>query len=278
MTYNDLCTEVAALGFENEIESQAGLKTAANRALRMIFTEHPLYDTVTLYKPDITPTVRIDSLLHKGADTDTIPYNAKAYSFKTHGSGSYKICESGEEQIFSFTGNGKVHRGFLHGEGKLVFVGEYCYTVYDLRIFEDIFGGTVDDIPVQNGYTEYDLTRYAEKFLCAASLPEREDGAPISESSVFGKIMKIPDAYSGKIHLRYKKAPTDINESSDEEIAMPHGCEHLLPLLTAAFVWLDDDAEKAQYYMSLYKEAMAAVKYYERPLVDNSYRTTDGWA
>ena len=278
MTYNDLCTEVAALGFESEIESQERLLTAARRALRMIFTERPLYDTATLYKSRITSAVKIDSLLHKGGYTDTVSYNAKAYSFKTSGVGSYKICEDGEERIYAFSGSGIVHRGFLHGEGELVFVGEYCYTVYDLRIFDEIYGASTDDIPVQSGYTEYDLSRFTQNFLSLASAPANEYGSAIPDSSVCGKIMRIPDEYSGKIHVRYKKAPSDISESSEEEIALPDGCEHLLPLLTAAFVWLDDDAEKAQYYMSLYKEAMAAVKYYERPHIDNSYHTADRWA
>jgi hypothetical protein len=51
----------------------------------------------------------------------------------------------------------------------------------------------------------------------------------------------------------------------------------MLPLLTAAFMWLDDDAGKAQYYMSLYRDLVANTKRYSSNKIDTVYRV-NGWA
>ena len=90
--------------------------------------------------------------------------------------------------------------------------------------------------------------------------------------------MRIPESYFGKINLIYKRAPEKLVGNPDDDVPVPDGCEHLLPLLAASYVWLDDDPEKSQYYMSLYREAMSAVKYYDRAHIDNSYHVINGWA
>ena len=52
----------------------------------------------------------------------------------------------------------------------------------------------------------------------------------------------------------------------------------IVPLLAAAYVWLDDDAEKAQYYMSLYRDGMASLKLYSPRCVSTEYEDVTGWA
>ena len=51
----------------------------------------------------------------------------------------------------------------------------------------------------------------------------------------------------------------------------------MLPLLTASFMWLDDDAAKAQYYMSLYRDMVTNVKRFQTSKIDAEYRV-NGWA
>ena len=59
---------------------------------------------------------------------------------------------------------------------------------------------------------------------------------------------------------------------------IPSELEHLVALVTASYVWLDDDPEKAQYYMSLYREGMSALKIYTRRAVDTAFTDATGWA
>ena len=67
-------------------------------------------------------------------------------------------------------------------------------------------------------------------------------------------------------------------DTPDRELDIPKELESLVPLLAAAYVWLDDDADKAQYYMSLYRDGMSAVKLYTRRAVDTGFENATGWA
>lgn len=268
---------MAALGFEGALELSDVVLHATQRALRMIFTERPLHKLVQFYQMPIKPVIKIEALTHSGKDTDTVPFNAKAYSFRTTGEGAYRIIDESGSVTVDFSGIESVHKGFLHGIGKLEFLGNYSYTVYDLAIFDEILGSSEKDIPVLCSFIEYDVKSYTPDFLSFTSPPENEFGVAIPGASVCGGKMRIPIEYTGKIRLLYKAAPIDIIGAADEDLVIPDGCEHLLSLLVASYVWLDDDAEKAQYYMNLYREAMAAVKFYDRAGVNTAYQDVIGW-
>ena len=244
----------------------------------LIYTERPLYSRISIFKPDISHAARISDFSHKGGKTESFSYDARAFSFKTSGIGKYKICEGEREEIFEFSQNSELHRGFLHGNGQIVFFGDYAFSVYDFVLFDEIYGSSAEDIPTLSGYTEYKIKDFAEDFMAFVFQPTDDAGRTINGASVRGGIMKIPDGYFGKINLIYKKSPKKIIGNPDEDIILPDGCEHLLPLLAASYVWLDDDPDKAQYYMSLYREAMSAVKYYDRAHIDNTYHVDNGWA
>ena len=278
MTYKDLCADIACLGFETEFDSPERVLNATNRALMIIYTERPLYGTVTINRPKIFPTAKIDDFSHKGGEANLFICNARAYSFKTSGIGKYKIYEGENEKIFKFSQNVEYHRGFLHGEGKIEFLGEYSYSVYDFCLFDEIYSQNIEDIPTASEYAEYRIKDYADGFLSFVSLPADEQGRAIKDSSARGGVVKIPSSYSGRINIIYKKCAQRLLGNPDEEIILPDGCEHLLALLAASYVWLDDDADKAQYYLTLYREAMSGVKYYDRTAIDNSYHITNGWA
>ena len=278
MTYNDLCADVTALGFEDQLEADDRLLCATRRALRIIFTERPLHKVIRFFQSPISPVIKIDNISHMGGDVDTIPFNAKAYSFKTTGNGSYRIIDEGGTKTIDFSGSESIQKGFLFGEGRLEFLGNYSFTVYDLAIFDEITGKDESDIPLLCDFIEYDVKNYTDDFLAFSSPPENEYGIPISHASVGAGKIRIPANYIGKVRLPYKAAPASISGDPDEELVLPDGCEHLLALLVASFVWLDDDADKAQYYMNLYREGMAAVKFYDRSSVNSSYQDVLGWA
>ena len=65
--------------------------------------------------------------------------------------------------------------------------------------------------------------------------------------------------------------------SLDSEIPIPPDVESLLPLATAAFLYLDDEPTAAEYYMSLYREESAILRRYATRAIDTAYRH-NGWA
>ena len=281
MTYNDLCNEIISLGFETELESGERVLSAVNRALMTIFTERPLYKELTFFSRQITPMIEHEVIHHKGGEKVLISYSdeAKAYSFRTDGKGRYAVVLRSESgKTFDFSKSGELHRGFLEGAGAIFLIGDYSYTAYNFAIFDELFGDKVEDIPVISDYLKFKMSDYCDDFLSFVSLPTDEEGKEITDAQLNGGVMSIPRSYTGKIQLVYKSAPKTLSGNPNEEIILPVGCEHLPALLASAYVWLDDDAEKAQYYMSLYREAMSAVKYYGKDISNGAYYDVNGWA
>ena len=277
MTYNDLRAEVSALGFDTEIESGTALASAARRAVASIYTEIPMYKTLSIYKTPLR-AVKIQNIHHKGGETEKIFFCSRAYSFRTFGSGRYKITDDAGERTVDFSKTGKIERGFLHGAGFIEFLGDYAYSISDISFMEDIFSPDVSDIPLLTGYTEYCVNDYISDFLSFASMPTDEFGKIIKDSSVMSGKIAVPDGYFGKINIIYKSVAPEIPTESDGEIILPDGCDHLLPLLVSAYVWLDDDSDKAQYYMALYRESISQIKAYDRMKIDTKYEDVNGWS
>ena len=278
MNYNELCKEIAELGFEPEVEDDGRLLSAIRRAMKMIYVERPILNEVTLYQSERSNVIKIESFAHQPRSVESTNLTCRAYSFRTAGVGSYSIRSKDIVKTYSFSKNGEVHRGFLRDGETLEFLGDFSYTVYDISLFGELYSDDVNDIPVLSDYVEYNMTEHAEDFASFFSVPKAENGASINGVKLLGTKLKIPTGYFGKIRVVYKKRPHEISGNPDEEITVPSGCEHLTALLAASFVWLDDDAEKARYYMTLYREALSAVKYYDRAESDISYQNTNGWA
>ncbi len=278
MTYNELRSEVCALGFESDIESEERLLFAARRALNIIFTERPLYKNLSISKPKMTPIFKKEKLEHRGGEREEFEFNAKAFSFISSGVGYFTVTDELGERRWEFGTREHVHRGFLHGGGSIRFEGDYSYTVYSLALFDELYGEDITDIPLLDGFHEYKISDYVNDFLACCSAPENDSGYAIEGASVSAGVISIPESFSGRVNLRYKASPVYSGEIGDENITLPDGCEHLLPLLVSAYVWLDDDTEKSEYYMMLYREGMAAVRAYNRSAADFEYTVKDGWA
>ena len=207
MIYKDLCDDIAALGFESEFDSQERLLSAIRRALMLIYTERPMYGTLEIFKPEISPSEKIDDFSHKGGNTDAFPFNARAYTFRTDGIGKYKIVESDKEKIFEFSQNSELHRGFLHGEGRIEFIGEYSYSVYDFGFFDEIYGQDVSALPTLSGYKEYRVKDYADDFLSFVFAPTDGNGTTITDSSV----RSFPRSNASKEITGIKRSPNSFS-------------------------------------------------------------------
>ena len=278
MTYRELSEAVSALGFESRIDNEAALLFATRLAQKTLFIERGVEKSLELYKSPVEIKSRTDVYFHTGSTLKSFSSDAKAYSFKTEGEGSFTVSDSLSDRVIEFSREEKLHRGYLYGGGEIIFSGDFGYTVYDLLFIDGIYGGRECDIPVKGEYVEYRLSELTDDFLSAVSAPKDAFGEDIAGASVISDIMRIPFDYSGKIILPYKSAPREASGNIDEALDIPKGCEHLLPLLTASYVWLDDAPEKAQYYMALYREGMAAVKVYSRPAAGAWFQDVTGWA
>ena len=277
MTLNQLKAEVAGLGFEKELEDDEALKICANRALRLIFTERPVRKmlNLSLYEPQIL--TRVPIICHRDGEEISVELLGRCFSFRAYGKGSYRIKDSDGTREGSFCGGGIYVKGFLKDSANISFFGDCFFTIHDLTSFDAKPSEDAEDIPAASNERSINLKKIADDFLAFDGLPKDENGREIKSASLCDGILRLPRSVNGEISLVYRRSPSPITSGDDKEIDIPAECEELLPLLTASFLWLDDDAEKAQYYMAIYKDAISNIKRFSNSGIDNSYRT-NGWA
>jgi len=172
-----------------------------------------------------------------------------------------------------------IFRGHLSGKSHICFEGEYSYTVRDLVCYEALFGSEISDIPVFSREASYSLKDYAADFLTPCNVPTDSAGNTVTGARVEGDKLILPYTYSGEVTVPYKRAPREISaDFPDDIIDVPADSETLLPLLTAAYLWLDDDADKAQYYMGLYRDGMDRLLRSRPNSINSKYTDVLRWA
>ena len=278
MTYGQLKSEVLELGFERDFPSDGILLSSLNRALLLIAAERGVYGEAKL-GCDLPHGAQIFRVYrHIANAVDLFPLVGRAYSFTVSGEGSFTVTGGGESQTTSFSGDGKLFRGFLPGEGQITFLGNRFFTVYHLTVFPDVRGGRVEDIPAPDGRRQVDMRDLCDDFLCFAEPAQDENGQTRTDVLLENGKIILPANTSGEITIRYRRRPTATSGNNDlEQIDVPPECESSLPLLVAFYVWLDDDDEKAGVYLGAYREAMAAIRRSEAGRIDARYRSTNGW-
>lgn len=83
-----------------------------------------------------------------------------------------------------------------------------------------------------------------------------------------GDTLVIDGTVIGEFKVLYKKAHTPFTKDTDDtvEIELPLKVQHLVPLLTAYYVWLEDEKSKAvDYYNQYEKLAQAIINENEKP-------------
>lgn len=278
MTLQDIKNEIIALGFESELEDTEAFNYAVRRAVATIYTERGIHKTLRIYQRNPKPDVHFSSILHEGGKTNVFTFPDGAYFFRVSGNGSFTVTDDSGTRESEFNSNNSIVRGYISGEGELTFCGDLSYTVYDLCHFSELFSDNIDELNY-GGVTEYSIQKIAPDYLGPYDRARDSSGELIAGAEICSGTLSVPYSYEGEIVLKYRcKPPIKKDAEADRELDIDPECEHLLPLLAASYVWLDDDAEKAQYYMSLYRDGMAALKLYSPRCLNAEYENVTGWA
>lgn len=278
MTLNDLEKEVVHLGFETQIDDRSLLISSANRALGILYRELPVIQKRRLYKRADMPMAYAERIEGEGKEEITLSLFGKAYSFRANGTGSYTVTDKdGKTRTESFDGTDLLCRGFSDG-GEICFYSDYAFTVLDFACHKETAGPDLSDIKEYAKYEQYDINEMFGDFLSFAEEAKDRNGNCIKRALYEGGILSVPREYSGEINLKYERSPRLVSaDDGENKIDITPEMKTLLPLLCAAFLWLDDDWDKSQYYMSLYKDTLASV-WRAGSREFNSKYTTNGWA
>jgi hypothetical protein len=278
MTLNELKSDVAALGFESSLEDDGIFLASVNRALGLIYTDRPVSKTIIIHFDAPKVAFKKEFIEHHSNEEITIPINGRGISFRTTGDGECIIKDSSGSSLVIFSSKNQLTKKRLRSSGTITFSGNFYYTISNLVVFEDLRSENLLDIGEYSPRKEALPTDYCKDFRAFAGPPKNINGETVSEAELRDGRISVPYDFVGDIYLTYYRAPDKItNANADTAIDIGEECAPLLPLLTASFLWLDDDAAKAQYYMSLYRDSMANIRRYSTVRLDNGYGV-NGWA
>ena len=278
MTLNELKSDVARLGFESYVEDEDVFIASANRALSLIYVDRPVSKTAALALRGPRINVAKEFIEHCSTDVITIPFTGWSLSFRSSGKGSCTVTDSSGSSSLPLLNDNQLTKHFVYGEGTITFSGDYYFTVSNLAVFNDLTSDKITDIPEYKPYRELSMGELCEDFRAFAGQPCDKNGNPIASIKLADGMIRAPFDFRGDLYLTYYRAPAKIKgDDPNELIDVSEECAPMLPLLTASFMWLDDDAAKAQYYMSLYRDMVANVKRFQTSKIDAEYRV-NGWA
>ncbi|MBR5448386.1 MAG: hypothetical protein IKV43_00215 [Clostridia bacterium] len=278
MTYNELKAQVASLGFERTVADGDGLRRAVERGLHTLFTDLPQVRVTRIYisAPRLTNVYK--TVRHNGRETEAFFLHGTAFSFRPHGDGAYTLYDGDAvTRVSFFATDGVVRGGISSGNGRIIFEGEKDYTVTSLATFGGRYGASLTDVPEYAEERDIDLATVIPDFGGVATQPACVSGNMSgTRLTVRTNILNLPFLLDGEVEVEYYRLPR-FTAAKDEPLDLPPGTEHLLAFLVASFIWLDDDAEKAQYYMALYRDGLLTHRKRLLSSRDRNYRT-NGWA
>ena len=279
MKLKDLKDEVAALAFDEGVSLDKNFIVSANRALITIFTERPVAKTVRLFTSEQKPLVYTPIMTHRGGEDIVLPLKGKAYAFRVRGCGSYTVSDGIARATKSFDTEDTLCRGFIRNEGATIsFTGDFTYNIYGFSCYGELVSGSEADINEYTPTVSYDMNRLYGDFLAFLEVPKSADG-PVPDATVKNGVLTIPRGKYDEVYLTYSRMPRRITADSQEaEIDISGECTPLLSLLTTAYLWLEEDPEKSQYYMSLYNSEMSFIRRYNTSHSGGEYRDVLGWA
>ncbi len=267
MTVAELEAAVARLGFAPSIEDgQELLLDAAERALGEITAVRPRVATATLWHLSERPLFRL-SLLEEieGEKTFSLPAGASFY-LETLGMGQITLRRGGDRTVLSpavTPGRATVTVGALpEGEGTVEcrLGGIAGFRVPMLAVYGTPY---TEEAPPSSpdGPRDYPLAEICPDYAELCEPPRLPDGRPLCEGAsgeytLEGTTLRLSLGEDACLRLTYRKRLTIPREGrlplTEEEAA-------LLPLFCAAYVFLDDDPDKAAFYLGRFREGLAAI-------------------
>lgn len=203
-----------------------------------------------------------------------------SYTFKSV-KGFIKKGEAFIDKILKDQDEDIKENGFYTGEIEIVFEGEYDYTIRNLAMYDRVYSPNEDDIVPYTKTVKYKMSDYATDFARFDTPPLDSNGAHLFEGySIDGDTINLPIDNQGVYTINYlHKVDTfgvleDIGAQSidlDEDLAA------LLPNLIAAYVWLDDEPDKSQYYYNLYLARADQIKRQSNDLNPIEFKSVYGW-
>lgn len=300
MRVSELYNQVAGLGFESSLESDARFYQAANRALLRVADVRPeaRYHIIN-HKP--LPNVIAGSHgfapIERSEELCLEANGGKSYYFECDGNGvafienvkDGAVTVLGEITLRSDNRVFRAYSGFFKnakdGLVRLRFTGDYTYSIKFAAIYDRIYSDRAEDIPAYEPYTRYDISKAVGDFLALASPPITED----EEHRVLGKdysvengrVILLPYDKAGCYKVAYKHRPSPISDeesadSNHDEIDLDPDLAELMPLACAVYILAEDEPDLVNHYNEQYQARVSEIVSRTRDY-DPVQILTNGW-
>lgn len=315
MRLYDVYKAVSQLGFEDSLgdDGTTGFLYAANRALIEINSLRPRRRTTVISHK--VPTNLLFTYPEEIEKTETLTFtakNAKSFYFEVCGKGKYTISLLGTEEGKSVTVKEAdfEHKNFtaikgiithngafvdkatspnitFSGDVELKFEGDFDYGIRNIALYDRVYSNRAEDVVPFTNRIPYKMRDIVDDF-------ERFDASPLEASTdkyLTGKYsienqdtillpLECPGAY--QITYIHKAKPIQMDASitdsvSSPEIDLDEDLASLMPNLIAAYVWLDDEPDKAQYYYNLYTQRAIQIQNNEKDITPVLFQSVYGW-
>ena len=255
MTLIELSEEVSALGFDGQIPTDYRFRTAASRALSILFSDSFLIERTEICVLAPKTVKQISLLTHVGGKEETLPLAGRAYSMYVSGRGSFTVTDSDGPRKTSFGTRGKRMTGSLRGDATLTLSGERDFAITELTLYSALYGDDIINIPLSPTPC-YDMQDLVSDFGGFVGGITDKYGRPFASASLSGSKITFPKDTVGRYIIPYRRSGINITESQlSERIDIPKSAEHLLALMTAHLLLIDDEPALAEHYLELYRKA-----------------------
>ncbi len=264
MTLAELRASVGRLGFAPLGEDMDGLvRDAAVCALDEIAAVRPRLVTASLWHLPTPPLYAEGSVRPtSGEKTISLPHG-RSYFIRIAGHGRVLLTRDKsrwEEAFHTEEGEAPaVIGGNLSGkDGPLTvsILAEGSYRLLSLAVYDSEFASLPPDPLAARGY---DLAALFPAFGALAYPPRTKDGRTLLEGEEGdytlhdGHILLLSGHAAGEVRITYRKR---LSLPEEGELPLSEDEAALLPLFCASYVYLEDDPDKATYYLSRFREGL----------------------
>lgn len=298
MTVAELYEQVSRLGFESSLEDTKQFYATVNRAALQVNALRP---AVRSCKINHTPLPNLLSDSVSPNDTVFIANSPRAFYFEADGTGHYyleKLTSSewsviGEGDLSRYGGKYTAYRGLIKdggenvdGEVRLRMESEYSCNVRNVALYAAVLSDNEEDIPPFGAYTSYDMNDIVQDFLAFSSPPIKAENGYERMSlgyEIEGRSKILFPTDTGCVYtVLYEHMPSGLVFTSNPQedttkIDLDEDLCAALPLLVAAYIWLDDEEGKALHYMDLYREMAVNIVRNRKVVATSAVRDVYGW-
>lgn len=284
---------VALLGFNPELsdeEEHARFWASLNMVIPMVAQYAPVERSVEIAHFPAVPSYAEAAPLakpYRGEVTVNVP-NAAGIYFEVIGTGEAELSRGGFTYHVTWSGVSSYEprrylmRDILGGDGdvSIRFYGELAYNVRHLCGYDVLFSDDSNDLQSSREWIPYDMDEIVEDFgeFAQDVLHLRDLSQTPAYRLASRSVIELSSNASGCYEVRYYHRPATADADHEEvQLDLDPTLHHLVPLLVAHYLWMDDEPSKSAQYKANYDEQLALWRMRARPTAYPKVINATGW-